>query len=112
MKTWLPILIYGILMSSYANAATDIAFGTLKAVKVYDFSNDKSIKLYFDDNSTYVNGDCSLVAKITYSKHEKESIDRMLSIALSAQMAGRKVRVTSETATCEVDFIALQDARF
>jgi len=94
------------------SAADDIAFGTLKAVKIYDFSTDKSIRFIFNDDSTHTNDDCSLVAKITYSKHDKEFIDRMLSVALAAQMSGKKVRITSEDGTCEADFIALQETRF
>jgi hypothetical protein len=99
-------------MSNITLAATDIGLGTLKAVKVYDLGSDKSIRIYFNDDVIHENSVCSKNAKVTYSSHDKEFVDRFLSVAMAAYMAGKKVRVTSNTDDCEASFIALQETRF
>mgnify|MGYP000952876907 CR=1 FL=1 len=90
--------------------AGNIAYGTLKAIKVYDFSNVKITKLYFHSNATHQDeASCNGVARITHSLHGA-STERMISIALSGYIANRKVRAYSENAgSCEADFLSISD---
>ncbi|MCG7534268.1 hypothetical protein [Pseudoalteromonas sp. OOF1S-7] len=93
-------------------AITDIGLGTLKGVKVYDYSSNRSIRLYFNNDVQYELAGCNKTATITYSKHTADKMDHFLSLALSAYMSGKKVRLTSASADCEVSQISLQDTRF
>lgn len=63
MKYILTVLL---LTSSIAHA-DDVAFGTLKGIKVYGYGPSKTTKLYFSDNATYqrVEG-CNLIANIRH----------------------------------------------
>ncbi len=94
--------------------AADIGHGTIKGVKVYDFSNSKVTKIYLNDDATRkTEASCNGVADITHSAHDEATAQKMLSIALSAYMAGKKVRVYSEVAgSCEVSLISVQDTYF
>lgn len=102
-------------MKTLSSQAGEVAFGTLKGIKLYDFSGDKSIRIYFHSGATYVNEACvhdgRPIAVINKVNHGF-TIDRMLSMLLSAQMAGKKVRVHAEGDDCEVGFIAIQDMLF
>ena len=113
MKTLMCVLSLVLSMSSQAG---EVAFGTVKGIKLYDFSGDKSIRVYFHSDATYVNEACvhdgHPIAVINKVNHDEPTIDRMLSMLLSAQMAGQKVRVHAEGDDCEVDFIAIQDTLF
>ncbi|TMP27716.1 hypothetical protein CWB99_13565 [Pseudoalteromonas rubra] len=100
------------LASTTTLAVTDIGLGTLKGVKVYDFSNDKTIRLYFNNDVQYELAGCNKTATITYSKHSTDKVDHFLSLALAAYMSGKKVRLTSATNDCEVSLISLQENRF
>ncbi len=107
------ILLLFISLGSYAG---DIGFGTVEGVKVYDFSSDDSIRVYLNSASTHVNADCvagaMVVGKISKASHEEAVVDRMLSMLLAANMSGKKVRLHSETASCEIDFVAIQQSYY
>jgi hypothetical protein len=105
------IICLSFIFSLNASAGTDIGFGTIKGIKQYD-SSTKYIKVYFNSDAANVNEDCNLEATITYSVHDEASVNRMLSIALSAYMAGKKVRINSSVDSCEADFIAIQESYF
>lgn len=94
--------------------AWDIAHGTLKGIKVYDYVDSKVTKLYFDSNATHQDEEsCEGVANITHSLHSDATTQKMLSIALSGYMAGKKVRAYSKSSgSCEVELISLQEAYF
>ena len=102
-----------ILTAAQVNAG-DIAHGTIKAIKVYDFPTNKTTKIYFDNNSTHKDEvECEGVAVITHSLHDPDATQKMLSIALSAYMAGKKVRAYSTAnGSCEVELISLQEKYF
>ncbi|WP_325892430.1 hypothetical protein [Grimontia sp. NTOU-MAR1] len=104
------------LVFSMSLFAGDVAFGTLKGIKLYDFSNNKSIRIYFNADATKVNENCihggTAVAIISKVNHDEPTVNRMLSMLLSAQMSGKKVRIHSEGAGCEVDFVAVQETYF
>ena len=65
MKSKIITIALLILVSNFTFAATDIGLGTLKAVKVYDLGNDKSIRVYFNDDVTFENPQCSKSAVVT-----------------------------------------------
>ncbi|WP_046004675.1 hypothetical protein [Pseudoalteromonas rubra] len=102
-----------LVLSSFTSlAATDIGHGTLVGVKVYDFANDKTIRLYFGSDVQHELPGCNKTATITYSQHSADKMDHFLSLALSAYMSGKKVRLTSASDTCEVSLISLQETRY
>ena len=109
----LSIMALLILSCTIANAG-DIAHGTLKGVKVYNFSNSKVTKIYFDSDATHqAEQACQGVAKITHSLHDEATAQKMLSIALSGYMSGKKVRAYSEKkGSCEVALISVQETYF
>ena len=99
------------LAPTFVLAVSDIGFGTLKGIKIYETNN--VTKIYFSDNATQKDlALCNGVAELTHSKHAPELLDRIFSIALSAYVSGKKVRITSFTDTCEADFIAIQESYF
>lgn len=101
------------LCSTLALASSkDIAHGRLKGIKVYDQATFKATKIYFDDQAKIYNDDCDGVAIITHSKHSDKGLDQITSLALSAYMAGKKVRAFSLKGTCELDFLAIQESYF
>ena len=107
------VLISFICLCSRGMAA-DIGHGTIKAIKVYDFSNSKMTKIYLNDDATRkTEASCNGIANITHSAHDEATAQKMLSIALSAYMAEKKVRIYSEVAgSCEVSLISVQDIYF
>ncbi|BDU40353.1 hypothetical protein [Vibrio nigripulchritudo] len=107
-----PIILLALSFLAPVVNAKDIGFGTLKWVKVYDFKTDKSLRIYFSDSATHLNQDCKGVACFTFSRHSSEFIDKVLSVAMAAQISGKKVRIHSEEGSCEGAFIALQETRF
>ncbi|RYV04099.1 hypothetical protein SOPP22_01475 [Shewanella sp. OPT22] len=111
---WLLVLF---TLFSLNVSAVDIAFGTIKGIKLYDFANSKSIKVYFDSDSIISNKSCMaesglIIGTIENNKHEPKTIDRMLSLLLMAQASKQKVRVYSNGNGCEIDFVAIQDTYF
>lgn len=110
-KAFLLISLFCVLKSGIA---ADIGFGTIKGIKVYDFSNSKVTKLYLSDDSIRkVEAQCNGVGHITHSKHDSETTQKMMSVAISAYMANKKVRLFSQDAgSCEVHMISLQQAYF
>lgn len=112
MKFLSLLLIFGFL--SIGNAAADtIAFGKLKGIKTYDFSNSKVLKLYFTEDATLKQAEgCDGVATLTYSQHSEAFITQVTSIALTAYTTALKVRAYSSDDSCELDFLALQETNF
>lgn len=110
MKTLLLSLF---LSSPLATAGNTIALGTLKGIKVYDYSSSKVTKFYFSDESTSrdVSG-CNGVANMTHSQRSETAINQIMSMALAAYMSGKKIRAYSSSDTCELDFMALQESIF
>ncbi|WP_298773431.1 hypothetical protein [uncultured Shewanella sp.] len=93
--------------------AGDIAFGTLKGIKVYDQSAKKATELHFaDDASSQFIEACNGVGRITHSQHSEAALNQMTSLAIAAYMSGKKVRANSSGRTCELDFLAIQETSF
>jgi hypothetical protein len=94
--------------------AGDIAFGTIKGIKVYDFPNSKVTKIFFNaDASHQTESNCAGIAHISEGAHSALAAQNMLSIALSAFMSGKKVRAYSAvTGSCEVGLISIQDSYY
>jgi hypothetical protein len=109
----LHIFVLLLLIAAPVSAA-DIGFGTIKGIKVYDYSAYKVIRIHFSDDATHRDeAACQGVAAITSSLHSSEAIQRMLAVALSAQTAGKKVRAYSNVAgSCEVEMLSVQDVYF
>lgn len=106
------IMMFVCLLSTSIFAA-EIAFGTLKGIKVYDYTSTKKTDLYFSDNATSQNVEgCNGVATITHSLHSEASLNQMVSLAVAAYMSGKKVRANSSGNTCELDFLAIQETLF
>lgn len=52
--------------------AADIAHGTIKGIKAYDFSNSKVTRIYLNDDATRkTEASCNGVANITHSVHDE-----------------------------------------
>ena len=103
-----------VLLSLFSTSifAGDIAFGTLKAIKVYDYPSSKVKKLYFSDDATFkLVEECDGIANITHSLHSEMALNQMMSIALAGYMSGKKVRANFSEDTCELDFFAIQESR-
>lgn len=45
------------------------------------------------------------------SQNENE-VDRVLSIAMAAQLSGKKIRLYSEASTCQISLISISDTNF
>ena len=111
----------GVLFSLGVNA-NSVGFGKVVGIKIYDFKNENPIRIYLNVDSTassWNNSNClidgRIVANISLPNHDEVAISRILSVALAAQMAGKKVRIHSESTSetdCEVDFIAIQETAF
>lgn len=52
------IIFISSLIFSFNLFASDIAFGTINGIKLYDFSNNESIKVYFNAGASHVNALC------------------------------------------------------
>ena len=113
MKPYLLILLLAFSTFSYAG---NIGLGQVVAVKQYDFSGNKTVKIYLDSSSSHVNSQCvenyRPVGTLTHAKHDADTISRMFSLATAAYMSGKKVRLYSSVNTCEVDLVALQEEQF
>jgi hypothetical protein len=94
--------------------AKDIAYGTIKGIKIYDFPDSKLTKIYFNSDAIYQNEpSCEGAAVITHSLHSEEVTQKMISVALAGYMSGKKVRAYSHTAgSCEADLLSVQDSYF
>lgn len=95
-----------------SSLADDIAFGTVKGIKVYDQSGSKVTRIVFSGDATHQNEGCNGVATLTHSLRSEEALNQMLSIALAAYMGQKKIRAYSNNGTCEADLLALQNSRF
>ncbi|MEP0176634.1 MAG: hypothetical protein ABJH28_09260 [Paraglaciecola sp.] len=101
------------ILFSFNVFSNNIAFGTLKGIKVYDYSSEKITKIYFSSDAT--NKDvpsCGGVVTLTHSLRSEQSLNTMIGIAMTAYVSGKKVRAFSSGDTCEADFLALQDSIF
>ena len=97
--------------------AGEIGFGNVDAIKVYDLGSSKVIKIYLSPDSVRTNSKCKentrTVGIISPQSHSESTINRMISLATAAHMAGKKVRLYSEQSeSCEIDFVGLQDVYF
>lgn len=111
----LPSMLGLILFSvSFSSHGGDIAFGTLKGIKVYDYSSYKVTKLYFGSDATHLDeSSCQGVADITHSLHDDKTLNQMVSVALAAYMSGKKVRAYSQgSGSCEADLVTVQNTYF
>lgn len=107
------LLFTGLLLLSQIAHADDIGFGTIKGIKVYDFTNSKVTKIYLSANATNKdNIACDGIGEITHASRDTSTRKEMVSIALAAYAAGKKVRIYSETNSCEAEFIAIQETYF
>jgi len=108
------VVLMSLFCLSAKGMAADIGYGTIKGIKVYDFSNSKVTRIYLNDNaSRQIEESCKGIADITHSAHDEATSQKMLSVALSAYMAGKKVRIYSEvTGSCEVSLISVQESYF
>lgn len=100
-------------LNSYAES---IGFGKVTAIKQYDLSSNKNIKVFLHPDATLINKSCierqRIYGVITPSKHDSKVIDRMLSLITTAYVTNKKIRLHSETDSCEIDFVALQEDVF
>lgn len=108
------VLIFSLIFVSGNLNASDIAFGKIVGIKVYDFSNSKVTKIKFDPNSDrQLEAQCQGVGLITHASHDSEQVQRFLSIALAGYMSGKNVRAyTTTTGSCEVELLAIEDQYF
>jgi hypothetical protein len=111
LKALILIFFSGI---GFQAAAADIGFGTVKGIKVFDFSNRKVTKIYFSEDAIRrTESQCNGVADITHILHDEATAQKMISVALSAYMAGKKIRAYSETSgSCEASLISVQETYF
>lgn len=108
----LVVIVWCALCVSAAQAE-DIAFGTIKGIKVYDFPDSKVTKIYFNSDAIHQSEPCQGIGNITHSLHEDKTIKQMLSVALSAYMSGKKIRAYAKMdGSCEIDLIGVQDTYF
>ncbi|MBW8183478.1 hypothetical protein [Shewanella nanhaiensis] len=93
-----------------------IGFGTVVGVKQYDLGENKTVTIYLSPNATSVNESCVnngiVFGHITPSKHDEATMNRMFSLATAAYMSDKRLRLHSNTNSCEVDFVALQESVF
>ncbi|KZN33633.1 hypothetical protein [Pseudoalteromonas luteoviolacea] len=111
------ILFIGAISCALNVFAGDIAFGKVVGTKVYDFSNNKAIKVYFEKGSQLWTPGCSENGRpfgtITYSQKSDQAVNHMFSTIIAAQMSGKKVRIFSQAEnSCEVDFVGLQESYY
>lgn len=96
--------------------ADDIGLGKVAAIKEYDFNTLSAVKIYLEASATVKNNNCQENGKtygfITISKHDANTVNRMFSMATAAYFSGKKIRIFSESNTCEIDFLALQESEF
>lgn len=104
------------LLLSLSTHAEGIGFGKVAGIKQYDLSNAKNIKVFLYSDATLINEKCierqRVYGVISHSEHAPEVIDRMLSLITTAYVTNKKVRLHSETDSCEIDFVALQEDVF
>lgn len=110
------VVITLLLLFSSVCYADGIGFGKVTGIKQYDFSNGKNIKVFLSSDATLINEKCiekrQVFGVITPSQHAPEVIDRMLSLITTAYVTNKKIRLHSETDSCEIDFVALQEDVF
>ncbi|MBE0380406.1 hypothetical protein [Pseudoalteromonas prydzensis] len=104
------------LLFSSVSYAESIGFGKVAGIKNYDFSNAKNIKVFLYSDATLINENCiekqRVYGVITPNQHDSKVIDRMLSLITTAYVTNKKIRLHSETDSCEIDFVALQEDVF
>lgn len=108
--------ILGILFFSSYSFAESIGFGTVAGIKQYDMGSKKQINIYLEPGAQHTNPDCiendRPYGHISHSLHDEAVINRMLSIVLAGHMADKKIRLYSDTDSCEIDFVAIQESVF
>lgn len=109
------IFVVSLLLGSSIVKAADIGFGHIYAIKNYNFSTYKAIKIYLEADSTHIEKFCLndrglIEAEILFTPDNERFVERTLSIALSAYHANKKVRLYSESSSCKIDFIAIEDS--
>lgn len=111
-------VILGLLLftTSFVATADNIGLGKVAAIKEYDFNSLSAVKIYLEASATVKNSNCQESGKtygfITLSKHDSNTVNRMVSMATAAYFSGKKIRIFSESNTCEIDFLALQENEF
>lgn len=107
----LALLITGTLCN-----AGSIGFGQVVGIKQYDLGSNNSVRIFLSEDAINVNSGCRqngyIYGEITPSNHSEATINRMFSLASAAYMSGRMVRLHSNTDSCEVDFVAVQESIF
>jgi hypothetical protein len=112
---------YLVLLAMFAapfisKAAAEIGYGTIHAIKHYNLSNIKSLKIYFKNDVSNYNGSCRsqnfIHGYLPITTQNEKEVDRVLSIAMAAQLSGTKVRLYSETSTCKISLISISDTNF
>lgn len=110
------IIITLLLLFSSVSYAGSIGFGKVVGIKQYDFSSNNTIKIFLHPDAALSNESCiekqRVYGVITPSKHDANVIDRMLSLLMTAYVADRKIRLHSESNSCEIDFVSLQEDVF
>lgn len=114
MKLIILTTFFALLFLSSAAHSGDIAYGTIKGIKVYDFPNDKVTKIFFNSDATHQKeASCQATARITHSLHSEPTLQSMQSLALAAYMGNKKIRAYSKiNGSCEVELIAITDTFF
>ena len=113
MKYFLGALIFSASIFCHAGS---IGFGKAVAIKQYDMGTQKHIKIYLEPGATHANENCfengRIYGLISHAKHDEAIINRMFSLATAAYISGVKVRLYSDTDSCEIDFVAVQESVF
>ena len=113
MKIFLSFLV---LITSFIAKGDNIGLGKVDSIKEYDFNSNKSIKIYLETSATLINSACKengrVYGTITTTMHDSDTINRMFSMTTAAYFSGKKIRLFSESNTCEIDFLALQESEF
>ncbi len=96
--------------------AGSIGFGEVVAVKIYDLSSFKGVKIYLDSSATHTDEDCTengrVYRRVSLGQQNEATTNRIVSLATAAYMAGKKLRLHSDANSCEIDFVALQESVF
>ena len=112
-------LLATLLLPIMCNAG-DIAFGTIKAIKVYGFGDFKHTAIIFNADATRVNDSCKIanLASANIPLYSGTIVNPLashfMSVALAAKATGKKVRAYSSSSAnpCDLDFLAMQEEYF
>jgi len=111
------IAFFGVYLFPLYAISGEIGYGQINSIKQYDFTNNKSVVVILEGAATHTNPAClsngMIHGNISYTEHEAGMVNSLLSMSMAAYMAGKKVRLYSETNnSCEIDFIGIQDTFF